>query len=198
VSSRPQPCPAGAPAPEVFDRGYVERLAQGDEETERHFTEFFDDLLTIKLRARLRSKHAVDDVRQETYTRVLSTLKQRDGLDRPERLGAFVHSVCNNILLEFYRADGRTQPFPALDFDPADGADDVESSLVNEERRQQVRLLVRQLPPKDRRILSLLFYEECDKDEICRRLGVDRDYLRVLVHRATSKLRLSLRKHSVS
>ena len=196
MSSITYSCSPGQPFPEAFDGAYVQRLAQGDRETERHFTAFFDDLLTIKIRSRLRSKHAVEDVRQETYTRVFATLKQKAGLEQPERLGAFVHSTCNNVLFEFYRADGRTQPYPTTEFEPADTSDDVESLLVNEERKQQVRRLIAQLPHKDREILSLLFYQECDKDEICRRLGVDRDYLRVLVHRATSRLRHSLRKAS--
>ncbi len=40
----------------------------------------------------------------------------------------------------------------------------------------------------------MLFYEQRDKDEVCRTLGVDRGYLRVLIHRAKSKLRDALQK----
>jgi RNA polymerase sigma-70 factor (ECF subfamily) len=176
---------------EAFNRTYVQKLAQGDRETERHFLAAFDDLLTLKLRARLRSKHAVEDIRQETYARVFVALKGKRGLDRPERLGAFVHSVCNHVLLEFYRVDSRTQPLPDGGFELADHGGDIESSLVKEERERQVASLMACLPEKDREILRLLFYDECDKDEICRRLNVDRGYLRVLVHRATAKLRRS-------
>jgi RNA polymerase sigma-70 factor (ECF subfamily) len=32
--------------------------------------------------------------------------------------------------------------------------------------------------------LREIFLEEKDKDEVCRDFGVDRDYLRVLLHRA--------------
>jgi RNA polymerase sigma-70 factor, ECF subfamily len=174
---------------EAFNSTYVQKLAQGDQDTARHFLESFDGLLTLKLRSRLRSKHAVEDIRQETYARVFLALKTKDRINRPERLGAFVHSVCNHVLLEFYRSDKRTQPFPANDYEPPDQCGDIESSLVNEERRQQLAAMVADLPAKDREILHLLFYDECDKDEVCRKLNVDRGYLRVLVHRATSKLR---------
>jgi RNA polymerase sigma-70 factor (ECF subfamily) len=34
-----------------------------------------------------------------------------------------------------------------------------------------------------------LFFEERDKDDICRTLNVDRNYLRVLLHRAKAKFR---------
>jgi RNA polymerase sigma-70 factor (ECF subfamily) len=37
--------------------------------------------------------------------------------------------------------------------------------------------------------LRWLFFEERDKDEICRELNVDRGYLRVLLHRAKVRFR---------
>ena len=46
------------------------------------------------------------------------------------------------------------------------------------------RKVLDRLPEKDRRLLHDVFLEEKSKDEICREFGVDRDYLRVLLHRA--------------
>ena len=37
---------------------------------------------------------------------------------------------------------------------------------------------------RDRRLLREIFLEERDKDAVCQDFGVDRDYLRVLLHRA--------------
>jgi RNA polymerase sigma-70 factor (ECF subfamily) len=37
--------------------------------------------------------------------------------------------------------------------------------------------------------LRAVFLEERDKDEVCTELGVDRDYLRVLLHRAKASFR---------
>ena len=73
-------------------------------------------------------------------------------------------------------------------------ADDIESEFVNEDRRKKVRKLLAEMNDKDREVLRLVFIEECDKDEICRRMNVDRGYLRVLVHRATNRLRENYRR----
>ena len=43
----------------------------------------------------------IEDIRQETFLRVLVTLRRKHGLEHPERLGAFVNSVCNNVFLEY-------------------------------------------------------------------------------------------------
>ena len=47
-----------------------------------------------------------------------------------------------------------------------------------------MRQVLNQLSERDRRLLREIFLEERDKDEVCRDFGVDREYLRVLLHRA--------------
>lgn len=168
-----------------FDRAYLDRLAAGDPETERHFTRYFGDLLSIKLRSRLRSPAQVDDARQETFLRVLNAVRQPGGIQSAGGFGAFVNSVCNNVLFEMYRANTRTAPLE----DEAgaalpDTAMDAETALSVDEDRARVRTVIETLPAKEREILHWLFFEECDKDEVCRRLNIDRGYLRVLLHRA--------------
>jgi RNA polymerase sigma-70 factor (ECF subfamily) len=176
-----------------FDAEYVGRLAAGDAETERHFTAYFGDLLTIKLRNRLRSPALVDDARQETFLRVLTTLR-KGGLASAGSLGAFVNSVCNNVLFETYRAETkrRQQVTPEEDVQPEAPGEGAEQALVAAGDRRLVREALATLPEKDRQVLRWLFFEERDKDEICRTLGVDRAYLRVLVHRAKARLRDAL------
>ncbi len=47
-----------------------------------------------------------------------------------------------------------------------------------------VRRILAKLGERDRDLLRAVFLEERDKDEVCEELGVGREYLRVLVHRA--------------
>ena len=177
-----------------FDREYVERLRNGDVETERHFTDYFGRLLRIKLRARCCQAQTIEDLRQETFLRVLVALKSKNCLQSPESLGAFVNTVCQNLLFELYRSKSRTQVGLPDHLDIPDERASTESELVSEDRRRQVRQVLEDLTGKDRELLRLVSYEETDKDEICRRFSVDRQYLRVLVHRAKTRLRNKLAK----
>ena len=176
---------------ESFNREYVERLKNGDAETERHFTNYFGELLRIKLRG-LRSAQLIEDLRQETFLRVLTALRRKGGLEFPERLGAFVNTVCQNLLFELYRSESRTQSGLPDHLDIPDARASAESLLVTEERKRQVRQVLEDLPAKDRDLLYMVFYEETDKGEICRRFKVDHEYLRVLVHRAKARFRKEL------
>ena len=173
-----------------FDAAYVERLTSGDETTERHFTEYFGDLLAIKLRSRLRSPALIDDVKQETFLRVLTTLRRKGGLVSAGGLGAFVNTTCNNVLFETYRAETRRRQNVPEDETPLEAPTaSVETVMLDADEHALVRRAIAELPAKDRDLLRSLFFEERDKNELCRTLGVDRQYLRVLLHRAKGRFR---------
>jgi RNA polymerase sigma-70 factor (ECF subfamily) len=172
-----------------FDGAYVERLIAEDPDTERHFTEYFSDLLSLKLRSRLRSSALVEDARQETFVRVLTALKKKGTLTSPESLGAFVNSVCNNVLLEAYRSNARATPLDEERDEPESHEPSVEWRVLKSEERIKVREAIEALPPRDRELIRWLFFDERDKDDVCRELNVDREYLRVLFHRAKERFR---------
>jgi len=61
--------------------------------------------------------------------------------------------------------------------------------LVAKQTQEKVREILDDMPEKDRRIQKEIFLEERDKDDVCTDFGVDRNYLRVLLHRAKSSFR---------
>jgi RNA polymerase sigma-70 factor, ECF subfamily len=180
-----------------FDESYVERLRAGDFRTEEHFVAYFSELIHVKLRSRLHSPQAIEDVRQETFTRVFAALRDRK-IRQPDRLGAFVNSMCNNVLLEQYRSSSRSRSLDDEEQDfPAPGID-VLGAVAAKQMGDKVREILEKLPERDRRLLREIFLEERDKDEVCRDFGVDRDYLRVLLHRAKQSFKLLYVKNIAS
>jgi RNA polymerase sigma-70 factor, ECF subfamily len=181
-----------------FDESYVERLRTGDFRTQEHFVAYFSELIQLKLRSRLHSPQAIEDVRQETFTRVFAAL-HGDKIRQPDRLGAFVNSMCNNVLLEQYRASSRSRSLDdeeQKDF-PAPGVD-VLGAVATKQMGEKVREILEELPERDRRLLREVFLEERNKDDVCRDFGVDRDYLRVLLHRAKQSFKSLYVKHIAS
>jgi RNA polymerase sigma-70 factor (ECF subfamily) len=139
------------------------------------------------------ASETVEDLRQETYIRVLVTLR-KDGVRQPERFGAFVNSICNNVLMEFYRSASRTRPLDDTHLEKPDHTVDLEGLLVTKQAKKRVREVIEELPKKDRELLRAFFLEEMEKDEVCKLFGVDRDYFRVLLHRAKDKFRVLYEK----
>jgi RNA polymerase sigma-70 factor, ECF subfamily len=170
---------------ETFDASYVDRLRAGDFRTQEHFVAYFSELIQLKLRSRLRTPQAIEDVRQETFARVFSALRSPGGIRQPDRLGAFVNSICNNVLLEHYRDSTRSSSIDDQEEpDLVDSKIDIFRTVSAKQMEGKVRDILEQMSERDRRLIREVFLEERDKDAVCRDFGVDRDYLRVLLHRA--------------
>ncbi len=181
-----------------FDSAYLSRLRDGDTETEKHFVAHFSNTIRLSLRYRLRSWELIEDIRQETFLRVLNFVRSDRSLDHPERLGAYVHSVCINVMMELLRASTRHPPIPEEAMDMVDRRVNLEKGVVTRERKELVRSVLSELSEKDRDILRAVFLEDVDKSEICDRYQVDRDYLRVLVHRAKTRFRDAFEKSGLA
>ena len=172
-----------------FDEQYLRRLVGGDAETERHFAEYFSVLLRTKLQFRLRCNQEIEDLKQEVFVRVIRCLRSGPGLQHPGKLGAFVNAVCNNVLMEHIRGKARITQWDGSSHDQNEATEDVESQLLSKEVSEQIGSVLKALSPKDRGLLQAIFLDERDKDTVCHDYGVNREYLRVLLHRARRRFR---------
>ena len=174
----------------LFDAAYLERLRAGDAATERHFCAYFSELILLKLRTR-GLVALFDDISQETFVRVLRTLKSPDGLRDPGALGAFVWSVCNNVVLEHGRSR-KFEPLARAD-EPPDVLDHAarspEAQIALEEQRLAVQAVIRDMTQRDREVIAAILLDEEERGRVCAQLGVTKDYLRVLLHRAKKELK---------
>ena len=175
---------------QTFDSAYVERVRAGDQQAERHFVGYFGELILLKLRSRLHSKQAIEDVRQETFVRAFALLRSDGGVRNPESLGAVVNSICNHVLLEHYRRDSRSKPIEESDVERfVHPGPDALSLTISADTRRMVREVLQELTERDRCLLVAIFLEERDRDEVCKEMQVNREYVRVLVHRAKGAFR---------
>ena len=182
---------------QAFDASYLENMRAGDPQTEQHFIAYFRELILLKLRSRLRSAQAIEDITQETFRRTFALLSGERGIRNPERLGAIVNSICNHVLFEHYRASGRSEQLDeefAQQF--VEPGPDPLSQAVQEQNRRMVREVLQEMGDRDRRVLEGIFLEERDKDDVCQELGVNRDYIRVLLHRAKQAFREAHRRRT--
>jgi RNA polymerase sigma-70 factor, ECF subfamily len=174
---------------QTFDEEYLRRLREGDSQTERHFADYFGELIYLKLRRRVRTRQLMEDIRQETLFRVLRAVREKNEIQDARKFGAFVNSVCHYVTVELSRADNRYEP-SERDFDERAGAtEDLDALLISEQRRRLVGRILGRLEDRDCKLLRAVFLDELGSDEVCRRFQVQPDYLRVLVFRAKARFR---------
>jgi RNA polymerase sigma-70 factor (ECF subfamily) len=174
-----------------FTEDYLQALANRAEDTVQHLISHFSSPVKSKLAGSVRSPGLREDAFQETFQRVLTYFQSGKTLENPASLPAFVFSVCHNTALELLRRGSRYQQSQELS-DPVDPAQSPEDRMIAEERRQIARRILQELQKKDRELLQRVFLDEEDKDSVCKQLGVDRGYLRVLLHRARMRMKMAL------
>lgn len=129
------------------------------------------------------------DACQETLLQVLRYFRSGKRLENPERLPAFVHTVCQRVSLEMIRSNARYCQLPQTEYDPPDRGTGPQGERVTRERKELVREVLAGLQEKDRDLLRRVMVEEVDRRELSKRFGVSEDYLRVLLARVLKRFR---------
>lgn len=125
------------------------------------------------------------DMANETMVRVLVHLK-RHGRDRTD-LGPLVRTIARNLLIE------RVRKAPVMvvplgeDVDVADDALEPADHVLASERREAVREAIRSLSPRHRRVVGM-WMDGRTPTEIARALGVKRNAVDAILHRARRSL----------
>ena len=180
--------------PYSFNERYIAGLQARDPEIETHFVAYFKMPLWLKARRQLRATDRAEEAVQETLLRAFRYFRSGKSLEFPERLPAFVQSICHNVTLEMIRANDRYRQAPENSPDPEDPRIDLDFEIVSRERQRLVHDVLAQLPAKDRELLQLAAIEEMDKEALCARYGVSQEYLRVLLFRARQRFLAEIRK----
>lgn len=173
-----------------FDAQYLARLKAREPDTMNHFALYFTKCLTMHLRATGRYPASdIKDIVQETICRALKAVDS-DSVRQPERFAGYVYTICDYVASEGERANKKfwspdTDEFP----DPPDTRPDAQDALYLAELRSTIAEVLSKLRDKDRKILTAIYIDERDKDEVCRQFEVSRDHLRLLLHRALKKAR---------
>jgi RNA polymerase sigma-70 factor (ECF subfamily) len=96
------------------------------------------------------------------------------------------------VLLEHYRSkiksDSNLEDAP--DAILVNREPDALSLLETKDTEKVVRQILNELTERDRSLLRSVLLEERDKDEVCAELGITREYLRVLIHRAKQSFKI--------
>lgn len=134
-----------------------------------------------------RSPHDAEDVRAETFLRVLQAIRANT-LRSPEAIASFILGTTRNVLHELYSR--RKQAGTTKEPEPEDlSIPSHEGQFLDLEVQQAVERTIIRLRPRDRDLLRMHFYEELPTAEIARRSGIAPERVRLVKSRALKRFR---------
>jgi RNA polymerase sigma-70 factor (ECF subfamily) len=151
--------------------------------------------VTLVLRQRVRDRALVEDLCGETFRTVVERL-QREPLDDPAKLPAFLAQTARNLAIAEWRKDGRRRTVTGESEAIAAVADeqlDVGSHVEDRQRSKAVLgVLADMATPRDRELLVRYYLRDEPKDEICRHLGLTDAHFNRVIFRARARFRTLL------
>lgn len=147
------------------DYSYFEALLQ------RHQTKVYTYIYSV-----VKDKDVADDIFQDTFFKVIVTINS--GLYKDEN--KFIHwvmRIAHNLIVDFFRRNNKMPIVPNRpDCDVVDTLkiqdQNVEQNIMNSQTNQNIRKLVKMLPPEQRRVVILRHYGKCDFKDIAAKTGV--------------------------
>jgi RNA polymerase sigma-70 factor, ECF subfamily len=135
-----------------------------------------------------RSPHDAEDVRAETFLRVLQAIRGNQ-VRSPAALPGFILGTTRNVLRELFsrrqRAGNTTADTESTDI----AVPSHEKMFLDAEVQQAIEQTIETLRRRERDLLRMHFYEELPPEEIARRSGIARERVRLVKSRALKHFR---------
>ena len=151
----------------------------------------------------VRDHDVANDIFQETFVKVITKLQQRK-YTNSGKFSAWLVRIGHNVIMDWYR-EQRSERIvePTEDNDLSNlnsGLLDmnVENHFVNDQVLRDVRKLMDMLPPTQREVCFMRFYQEMSFKEIAEATGVSINTSLGRMRYAILNLRRMVRDHSVA
>ena len=124
----------------------------------------------------VKDKDTADDIFQDTFLKVIVTINS--GVYKDEN--KFIHwvmRIAHNLIVDYFRRGNKMPIVPNKpEYDVVDTLkledENAESRIMKQQTSQNIRKLVKMLPPEQRRVVILRHYGKCDFKDIAARTGV--------------------------
>ena len=147
-----------------------------------------NELYRLALRITLNPADA-EDVVQETMMKVWN---RRDTWEQIESMEAYCLTICRNLALDKTRKMGNdSQTLDTSEHDTADHSHSAnpEEQVIQQDRVAMVRMLINQLPEKQRSVMQLRDFEGKSYKEIASVLGLSEEQVKVNIFRARQTIK---------
>ena len=161
---------------QLTDNELITRYREGDTSCfevllERYQAKVYGYIFSV-----VKDKDTADDIFQDTFYKVIVTINS----DQYKDENKFIHwvmRIAHNLIVDHFRRNNKMPMVPNRpESDVLDNLklpdENAEHVIMRKQTSQNIRKLVRMLPPEQRRVVILRHYGKCDFKDIAARTGV--------------------------
>jgi RNA polymerase sigma-70 factor (ECF subfamily) len=161
---------------QLSDNELITRYREGDASCFETLLERYQAKVYGYIFSVVKDKETADDIFQETFYKVIVTING----DQYKDENKFIHwvmRIAHNLIVDYFRRNNKMPLVPNRpESDVIDNLklpdENAEHVIMKKQTSQNIRKLVRMLPPEQRRVVILRHYGKCDFKDIAARTGV--------------------------
>ena len=159
------------------DEQLVKAYAQGNNEAfdtllKRHQERIFNYILRI-----IKNEDIANDIFQETFVKAILTIKQGRYTENG-KFPAWISRIAHNLIIDFFRQE-KSENLQSADIDDVHilnrkelCEETIEDIIISDQIREDVKFLIQELPPLQREVLNMRYYQNLSFKEIAETTGV--------------------------
>ena len=185
----------------VSDSTLVSQYIQGKEASLEILIKRHQQRLYRFIYSKVQDKDVTEDVFQDTFIKVIRTLKKGNYNEEGKFL-TWVMRIAHNLVIDYFRKSKRIPSFKNKDdFDIfsiiGDGSLNAEKKMIQEQIYNDVRELVHSLPEEQKEVLIMRMYRDMSFKEISENTGVSINTALGRMRYALINLRKLIEKHKI-
>ena len=161
----------------MTDEQLVKAYAEGKNEAfdillKRHQERVFNYILRI-----VKNEDIANDIFQETFVKAILTIKQGRYTENG-KFPAWISRIAHNLIIDFFRQE-KSENHQSADLEEVDVLNrkelceaTIEDMLISDQIREDVKYLIKELPPLQREVLNMRYYQNLSFKEIAEMTGV--------------------------
>ncbi|MCH5233049.1 MAG: sigma-70 family RNA polymerase sigma factor [Muribaculaceae bacterium] len=161
----------------MTDEQLVTAYASGNNEAfdallKRHQERIFNYILRI-----IKNEDVANDIFQETFVKAILTIKQGRYTENG-KFPAWISRIAHNLIIDHFRQE-KSENLQSADLNDIDilnrkelCEDTIEDILISDQIREDVKYLIKELPPLQREVLNMRYYQNLSFKEIAEITGV--------------------------
>lgn len=170
-----------------------------DELLSRNQSKLFSYILFV-----VRDEDKANDLFQETFVKVITKLHQGRYVDSG-KFGAWIMRIAHNVIMDWYREQrsrNLIEPTDENDLSNLSGNEildsNVENRYVNDQIMVDVKNMMNMLPPTQREVVFMRFYQDLSFNEIAETTGVSINTSLGRMRYAILNLRRMSKEHNIA
>lgn len=174
--------------PELSDEIALKLAAQGDQEAFGVLYERYVSRIYSYIYYRTGNQHDAEDLTARVFFRALRHVENYK--DRGLPLSAWLYRIAHNLVANWHRDNSRRKEVPLDEIILVrHGGDHPEVVLIENEEKENLLAIIRQLPADRQQLIILKFVEHLSNAEIGQVMGRSEGAVKSLYHRTLLSLR---------